>query len=135
MLLAHNPPNFFEIHSSIIHLYLRLSNGPFPHVYRQEFYMHLYSVPCRIHELLFIFLYVIIFVMFYLPQLNNIKVVQLEMMSNHAQTKNYISGKVVLYYLCVNAFRNKKIFIVCLNIKEIPIIYPHASILVSSWQT
>jgi hypothetical protein len=51
--------------------------------------VHLYSVPCRIHEPFFIFLNVIIFVMFCFPQLNNIKVFQLEMMSNHAQTKNY----------------------------------------------
>ena len=43
--------------------------------------------------------------MFYLPQLNNRKVVQLQMIS---QTKNYISGKFALYYLCVNAFRNRK---------------------------
>jgi hypothetical protein len=93
MLLAHTPSNFFEIPSYIIHLYLRLSNGPFPQVYRPGFYMHLYSVPYRIHEPLFIFLFVMIFLRFYLPQLNNIKVVQLEMMSDHAQTKNYINGK------------------------------------------
>jgi len=84
MLLAHNPSNFFQIPSYIIHLYLPLSNGPFPQIYRPEFYMHLYFVPYRIHEPLFIFLFVIIFVKFYLPQLNNINVVQVEMMSNHA---------------------------------------------------
>jgi hypothetical protein len=107
MFLAHTPSNFFEIYFYIINLYLRLSNGPFPHVYRPEFCMHLHSVPCRIHAPLFILLYVIIFIKFYLPQLNNIKVVQLEMMSNQAGTENYISGKVTLYYLCVNVFRNR----------------------------
>jgi hypothetical protein len=68
--------------------------------------MNFYSVTCRVHAPLLILLYVIIFLKFYLPQLNNIKVVQLEIMSKHARTENYISVKVTLYYLCVNAFRN-----------------------------
>lgn len=30
-----------------------------------------------------------------------------EMMSNHAQTNNHISGKVTFYYLCLNALCNR----------------------------